>query len=120
MASSLSGSPIALSSDVAKSSCRKTIRRISLEIACPDFRRNPTVDLLFQWRLSTESSNLQQLRRAKRQQRSERGTNDANLCGGQYRARGQHTGRKEQGDRKTARRGERDDQQFTPSEVMRQ
>src|SRR4029453_73171 len=108
MASSLSGSPIALSSDVARSSCRKTIRRISLEIACPDFRRNPTIALLPQLRLGTESSNLQRPRRGKRPPRSERGRNDANLGGGQYRSSGEYAGRKKQRDREAARRGECD------------
>src|SRR5689334_9716653 len=46
MASSLSGSPIDRSSDVARSSCCKTMRLISFEISGPGFRRNPTTTLL--------------------------------------------------------------------------
>src|SRR4029450_8204636 len=117
MASSLSGSPIALSSDMARSSCRKTIRRISLEIACPDFRRNPTIALLPHLRLGTESSNFKRPRRATRQQRPHPRRNDSNLGGGQDRPSGEYAGRKKQRNREAARRGECDDDQFTPPDL---
>src|SRR5262245_64388896 len=117
--SSLSGSPIDLSSEVARSSCFRTIRRTSLEIACPDFRRNPTVVLL-PLMAATELPDFQRARCHDGQQRANDGTDDPNLHGGQRRSSGDRAGRKEQRDREPAGCRQRDDDELAPVHVPRQ
>src|SRR5262245_30744465 len=117
MASSLSGSPILFSSDTAMSSCRRTIRRTSSEMAWPDFKRNPMA--LCSHRSARELPDFEQPCDTKSNHNTDRRSQNAELDLGEHRPGRENARRKEEADGEAARCRKRDHQQLTPADMFR-